>query len=68
MAPINNQNSRVNIFEIIDFSDGKDKYKEKENRWMIIETMFEGDKIRLKNCKDETIISSISAWKVIKIE
>lgn len=68
MAPINNQNSRINIFEIIDFSDGNDKYKEKENRWMIIETMFEGGKVSLKNCEDETIISSISAWKIIKIE
>jgi hypothetical protein len=51
----------MKVYEIIVFDDGNQKYENLENKWIVIDTMFNGDKVKLKN----TIINSISAWKII---
>jgi hypothetical protein len=52
------------IVEIHTFDDGNQRYKEYDNKWKIIETMFNGGKLKLMNCdQNDIIICSISAWK-----
>lgn len=58
------------FYKISKFDDGNTKYELCENKWELIEPLvnFPG-KVSLKNCKDETIIiSSISYWKLAKID
>jgi hypothetical protein len=53
------------IIEIHTFDDGNQRFKEFNNKWKILDTMFNGGKLKLINCdKDDIIICSISAWKV----
>ena len=52
------------IIEIHTFDDGNQRYKEFNNKWKILEMMFNGGKLKLINCeKDDIIICSISTWK-----
>ena len=56
------------IIQIQVFDDGNNKYKNYENKWIIIEKMFGGGKLKLKNeGNPNIIIPSISAWKTVKI-
>lgn len=58
-----------NIYEICVFDDGNDKYREYTNKWVIVDRMFNRDKLRLVNLTNKDItIGSISAWKVLKID
>ena len=46
------------------FDDGNQKYKNIENQWYIIDTMYNYDKLKLQNVNDKNImINSISSWK-----
>lgn len=50
---------KINIFD-----DGKQKYKNLENVWIVIETKFNGGKLVLKNAiNKDIIINTISSWK-----
>ena len=52
------------IVEIHTFDDGNHRYKAFDNKWKIIDTMFNGGKLKLMNCdQNDIIICSISAWK-----
>ena len=52
------------IIEIHTFDDGNQRYKAFNNKWKIIDTMFNGGKLKLMNCEnDDIIIYSISTWK-----
>ena len=54
---------------IIIFDDGILPVSNKKNIWKVTNIKFNGDKLQLENCIDPTLkISSISAWKVRKIE
>ena len=51
--------------EIHTFDDGNQRYQEYNNKWKIMEKMYNGGKLKLMNCdKNEIIIYSISSWKV----
>jgi hypothetical protein len=61
MAPINKQD----YVKIIVFDDGNQSYQNVHNKWMILDVMFGGDKVKLKNFhRPEMILPSISTWKV----
>ena len=56
------------ILEICVFDDGNEKFKNMNNKWIIVDRMFGGDKLKLVNVGNENIIiNSISAWKVSEI-
>ena len=47
------------------FDDGNEKYQYYPNKWVIIDTMYDGGKVRLQNkINSEIIINSISRWKI----
>ena len=53
------------LYTINVFDDGNAKYQYYPNKWMIIDTMYGGDKVRLQNkINSEIIINSISRWKI----
>lgn len=57
-----------NLYKINTYDDGNDKYKRYANKWIIMETMFDGGKVKLKNkINTEIVINSISSWKIIKL-
>ena len=56
--------SNGEFFEIFDWSDGNEKYKIYTNRWQIIKYMFGAGKCSLLNIDNQTIIPSISTWKI----
>jgi len=46
------------------FDDGRQKYKNLENVWIVVETKFNGGKLVLKNAiNKDIIINTISSWK-----
>jgi len=50
--------------KIIEFDDGRCKYKIYPNKWLISATKFNGGKLVLKNAfDDKIIINTISSWK-----
>ena len=50
--------------KIIVFDDGNEKYKLYPNKWIIIDKMFGGGKLKLRNAGyTHIIINSISSWK-----
>ena len=50
--------------EIHTFDDGNQRYKHNNNKWKIMEKMYNGGKLKLMNCeKNDIIIYSISSWK-----
>ena len=54
-----------NMYKIMLFDDGRKKYKQYVNKWLLVETKFNGGKLVLKNAIEEKIIiNSISSWKV----
>ena len=54
---------------IIIFDDGNIPFQSFNNIWKVTNIKFNGDKLELENYIDSTLkISSISAWKVRKIE
>lgn len=55
------------LYNIHTFDDGNDKYRDFPNEWIIVETMFNGGKVKLQNKRINTLfINSISSWKIIK--
>ena len=55
------------MMKICVFDDGNEKYENVYNRWIIVDRMFDGDKLKLINAGNQNIvINSISAWKVCK--
>ena len=56
------------MYSIIVFDDGNEKYQFLKNNWIIIDSMFNGDKLKLKNIHTNTIINSISSWKVCSLK
>lgn len=51
------------------FDDGRQKYKNLENVWIVVETKFNGGKLVLKNAiNKDIIINTISSWKTDIIE
>ena len=52
------------LFEIHDWSDGNEKYKDYENAWTIVADRHNGDKVSLQNINGKTIIPSISFGKI----
>ncbi len=61
MSPINKQiYVKINVFD-----DGNQQYQNMPNKWIIIDVLFNGDKVKLKNFQlPHIIIPSISSWKV----
>lgn len=56
------------MMKICVFDDGNQKYENVYNRWIIVDRMFDGGKLKLINAGNQNIvINSISAWKVCKI-
>lgn len=46
------------------FDDGRQKYKNLENVWIVVETKFNDGKLVLKNAiNKDIIINTISSWK-----
>ena len=46
------------------FDDGRDKYKQYVNKWIILEKKFNGCKLLLRNAVNEkVVINTISSWK-----
>ena len=46
------------------FDDGRNKFKQYPNKWLILETKFNGGKLLLQNTFDkEQVINTISTWK-----
>jgi hypothetical protein len=46
------------------FDDGRNKFKQYPNKWLILETKFNGGKLLLQNTFDkEQVINTISSWK-----
>ena len=61
MAPINKQD----YVRIIVFDDGNQPYQNIPNKWIILDVMFNGDKVKLKNFhRPDIVLRSISSWKV----
>ena len=54
------------FYEIIDWSDGIERYQMFTNRWKIVQHMFGGGKVSLINIDNKTMIPSISEWKIRK--
>ena len=55
------------MMKICVFDDGNEKYENEYNRWIIVDRMFGGDKLKLIHAGNQNIvINSISAWKVCK--
>ena len=55
------------MMKICVFDDGNEKYENVYNRWIIVDRMFDGDKLKLINTGNQNIvINSISAWKFCK--
>jgi hypothetical protein len=54
------------FYEIIDWSDGIERYQMYTNRWKIVQHMFGGGKVSLINIDNKTMIPSISEWKIRK--
>ena len=51
------------------FDDGNKSVPERDNMWIITDTMFNGGKLRLVNrFNEQQVINSISAWKVLVID
>ena len=56
------------MMEICVFDDGNEKYENLDNKWIIVDRMFGGDKLKLMNDGNENIvINSISGKQVCKI-
>lgn len=50
--------------KIIVFDDGNEKYEMYPNKWIIIDKMFGGGKLKLRNADyTNIIVNSISSWK-----
>ena len=46
------------------FDDSRNKFKQLPNKWLILETKFDGGKLLLQNTFDkEQVINTISTWK-----
>ncbi len=57
--------SSPQLFQIIVFDDGNQRFKMCDNKWIITGSRFNGQKIALKNLTDKSItIRSISSWKI----
>ena len=57
--------SSPQLFKIIVFDDGNQRFQHLNNSWIITGSRFNGQKITLRNSIDQTIIiKSISSWKV----
>tara|TARA_B100000900_G_scaffold394591_1_gene392169 strand:- start:879 stop:1079 length:201 start_codon:yes stop_codon:yes gene_type:complete len=57
--------SSPQLFQIIVFDDGNQRFKNCDNKWVITGSRFNGQKIALKNISDKSItIRSISSWKI----
>lgn len=54
------------FYEIVDWTDGIERYHMYTNRWKIVKYMFGGGKVSLINIDNKTIIPSISEWKIRK--
>ena len=51
------------------FDDGRQKYKDLENVWIVVLSKFNGGKLVLKNAVNkDIIINTISTWKTEIIE
>jgi len=57
--------SSPQLFKIIVFDDGNQRFKHLNNSWIVTGSRFNGQKVALKNITDKSIIiQSISSWKV----
>lgn len=57
--------SSPQLFKIIVFDDGNQRFQHLNNSWIVTGSRFNGQKITLKNVTDKSIvISSISSWKI----
>lgn len=56
----------MSFVEIHTFDDGNAIHEQETNQWEVVDSMFTGGKLKLRNIKSGTIISSISAWKTIR--
>ena len=57
--------SSPQLFKIIVFDDGNQRFQHLNNSWIITGSRFNGQKIALKNVTDKSIvIHSISSWKI----
>ena len=57
--------SSPQLFKIIVFDDGNQRFQHLNNSWIVTGSRFNGQKITLRNSIDKTIIiKSISSWKV----
>jgi len=46
------------------FDDGRQKYKDLENVWIVVLSKFNGGKLVLKNAvNNDIVINTISTWK-----
>tara|TARA_B100000795_G_scaffold130182_3_gene97117 strand:+ start:14917 stop:15105 length:189 start_codon:yes stop_codon:yes gene_type:complete len=46
------------------FDDGRQKYKDLENVWIVVLSKFNGGKLILKNAvNNDIVINTISTWK-----
>jgi hypothetical protein len=64
MSPINKQD----YVQIIVFDDGNQQYQNIPNKWIALDIMFNGEKIKLKNFhRPDIILGSISTWKLAYI-
>ena len=57
--------SSPQLFKIIVFDDGNQRFQHLNNSWIVTGSRFNGQKIALKNVTDKSIvIRSISSWKI----
>jgi hypothetical protein len=57
--------SSPQLFKIIVFDDGNQRFQHLNNSWIVTGSRFNGQKVALKNVTDKSIvIRSISSWKV----
>ena len=57
--------SSPQLFKIIVFDDGNQRFQHLNNSWIVTGSRFNGQKIELKNVIDKSIvIHSISSWKI----
>jgi hypothetical protein len=55
----------IQIFQIIVFDDGNQRFQYLNNSWIVTGSRFKGQKLTLKNTVDNSIIiKSISSWKI----
>tara|TARA_B110000208_G_scaffold192048_1_gene262228 strand:+ start:9350 stop:9565 length:216 start_codon:yes stop_codon:yes gene_type:complete len=45
------------------FDDSRNKFKQLPNKWLILETKFDGGKLLLQNTFDKEQVITISTWK-----